>query len=213
MARSVPVDPILKDWGYEPLADNAVAHRLTRQLLKLPDLLRDARLVLPAAQANPAAVRELLGAVERLDAGLAGWPGMLPAVWGYSGGAEMGEDVDVWGGCDVYTDIWIASVWNNYRTARILTHALRTRCLLSLGLDCRGSVQVVTRMVDEICASLPFHMRAGPLGGYFLLWPLMVAGIAGSAGIAGEERKKWINGRLEVIGQMGIGQARAALMS
>lgn len=202
LCRGEPVDPILKEWSYEPVADNIIVSGLTKCLLILPDLLRDAKAV-----RNMASAKVLLEAVDAVDARLLEWPRPLPRVWRYWRGEDAGGEGRVWGG----SDIWIASMWNYYRTARIFAHGLRMRCLEWLGdvgTRREESVQVLREMVDQICASLPYHMDKGVLGGHFLLWPLLVAV---NVEVVEEAQKKWIKGQLAVIGGMGIGRARAGI--
>jgi len=77
------------------------------------------------------------------------------------------------------------------------------------------SVHIMRTMVDEICFSVPFELghapgkqrvRAIPLGGYFLLWPLAVA-VAVRA--VPKEQKEWIKRRMDYVSDVvGIRNAR-----
>lgn len=131
----------------------------------------------------------------------------------------------------VYHDIWVASLWNHYRFARIRLLETLVDCESRLGSpgnpetrlqesssSRRNWNETIVKMVDDICASVPFlmgdidvqgNLNRGSsgiaLGGYSLLWPLHVAS---SARIIGADQKAWIKGRLRHLGTvMGINQA------
>lgn len=131
----------------------------------------------------------------------------------------------------VYHDIWMASLWNHYRFVRIRLLQTLTDCESRLNLTERPEAQMygsntnrttwedtLVKMVDDICASVPFlmgdidaqgNLKRGSggiaLGGYFLLWPLH---IASSVKIISMEQREWIRGRLRHLGTvMGINQA------
>ena len=131
----------------------------------------------------------------------------------------------------VYNDIWVASLWNHYRFARIRLLETLVDCesrldfpenlemrLQESSISLRNWNETIIKMVDDICASVPFltgdidvqgNLNGGfhgiALGGYYLLWPLHVASSAKSIGA---DQKAWIKGRLRHLGMvMGINQA------
>ena len=131
----------------------------------------------------------------------------------------------------VYQDIWVASLWNHYRFARVRLLETLVDCesrldfpenlemrLQESSISLRNWNETIVKMVDDICASVPFlmgdidvhgNLNRGSggiaLGGYYLLWPLHVAS---SAKIVGADQKAWIKGRLRHLGAvMGINQA------
>ena len=131
----------------------------------------------------------------------------------------------------VYHDIWVASLWNHYRFARIRLLETLVDCesrldfpetlemrLQESSISLRNWNETSVKMVDDICASVPFlmgdvdvqgNLSRGSggiaLGGYYLLWPLHVAS---STRIVGADQKAWIKGRLRHLGTvMGINQA------
>lgn len=81
----------------------------------------------------------------------------------------------VWGDSyHVYNNLAASSTWNNYRSARILIHELiidTVKELESSGHDENGrqqrshlaiqSRQIAHQLVEDICASVPFHFGAG----------------------------------------------------
>lgn len=138
----------------------------------------------------------------------------------------------------VYGSIAGSSMWNNYRTARIFLREIIIDALKaaenasdeqyqSFVMESR---QVGRQLVDDICASVPFHLcslihhhteasfgtenhsplstgPAGTGGVIPLLWPLL---IAANSGFASTEQRSWIISCLDKIGRStGIGQARA----
>ena len=131
----------------------------------------------------------------------------------------------------VYHDIWVASLWNHYRFARIRLLETLMDCesrldysenlemrLQESSIGVQSSNETIVKMIDDICASVPFlmgdidvegNLNRGSggiaLGGYYLLWPLHVAS---STKTIGADQKAWIKGRLRHLGTvMGINQA------
>lgn len=98
---------------------------------------------------------------------------------------------------DYYSDVQVAKVWNQYRSARIILHEIvvaATQCLQKfdssrendyLVATERKSLSIITSMLSGICQSIPFHLQkidssgrqCSPqsqrvLGGCALIWPL-----------------------------------------
>ena len=178
------------------------------------------------------------------DNDLVKWPSELPLGWTssiqgfYEGFVEDPQSSESYPGyIDKYGDIWIANAWNMYRTARIFTRAITLNCIEWLNQtpwsivahDPSESITCLRTLVDEICASVPWMIRAGTdgipsapspnelvspaaqlgsrtaLGGYLLIWPLFTA--KGVSCIP-EAQVQWIRGRLLHIGEtFGINQA------
>lgn len=149
---------------------------------------------------------------------------------------------------DVYCDVWVSSIWSTYRIMRLFLQAIVLRCIAWL---CESTVAcsnledhlpdpallpaltnartVLRKMVDEICASVPYHIgfdtnaehpthllstsylsppefannhAPKALGGFFLVWPLLVAR---SVTIIPQEQKIWLKGRMmHVANNFGI---------
>src|SRR5437016_4134847 len=65
-----------------------------------------------------------------------------------------------------YSDIWVANIWDSYRCLRIFCQAIRIQCIAwlvstldyKLTADYIQSYEVIQRLVDEICAIVPFHL-------------------------------------------------------
>lgn len=132
----------------------------------------------------------------------------------------------------IYHDIWVAHVWNNYRSSRIHLHEVLLHCIALLQEPKNGEMLsidpevtrvesefIIAEALHDICASVPFCMGEidsignvngsscrMPLCGYLLIWPLFVANASAKSGSAEDE---WIREKLEYISDvMGIGRAR-----
>lgn len=154
----------------------------------------------------------------QLDAELQAWANSLPEGWNYrTVRANQCEGV-LENHYHVYHNLWTANIWNCYRTVRVLLGAMITSSITALptvsALDSNQRDQSRILMRDlsrDICASAPFHFRrheqAGTnhptaVRGYFLFWPLYVAGLAD------REARPWVVSQLRAIGhKMGIQQA------
>lgn len=134
----------------------------------------------------------------------------------------------------VYSSIWIAAIWNNYRSARILVNELILDQLNHLYQNnpessilwddnCFYENQILTsnstllQLCHDICASVPYFLGYNPdnggradqlpksVNGNLLLWPLYTAGVTG---MVSDMMRCWVSGRLQWITDvMGIRQA------
>jgi hypothetical protein len=71
---------------------------------------------------------------------------------------------------DMYEDVNIANVWNNYRANRIVIANIVLACLSRQGIPPTHAVaqlacQVMQELVDDICGSVPFHLGTKMCGG------------------------------------------------
>lgn len=134
----------------------------------------------------------------------------------------------------VYGSVWIAAIWNNYRSARILVNELILDQLTYLYQTspessilwtdhCFYENQILTsnstllQLCHDICASVPYFLGYNPenkgfmeqppksVNGNLLLWPLYTAGVTG---MVSDVMRCWVAGRLQWITDvMGIRQA------
>ncbi|KAH7327287.1 hypothetical protein BKA65DRAFT_528232 [Rhexocercosporidium sp. MPI-PUGE-AT-0058] len=134
----------------------------------------------------------------------------------------------------VYSSIWIAAIWNNYRSARILVNELILDQLGYLSQvnpesnllwedHCFYENQILTsnstllQLCYDICASVPYFLGYNPesrgftdqapksVNGNLLIWPLYTAGVTG---MVSDVMRCWVAGRLQWITDvMGIRQA------
>ncbi|PYH67893.1 C6 transcription factor [Aspergillus vadensis CBS 113365] len=129
-----------------------------------------------------------------------------------------------------YSDAWVAGVWNNVRTCRLLLHQeIKQQMENFLDTSLFDSVQyqhsviIMQQLVSDICASVPQYCGDLPVisgslsdtqtdsngipavaGIYLLFWPLLYAGQMASS----EYQRDWIIDRMHYIGETtGIQQA------
>jgi hypothetical protein len=152
-----------------------------------------------------------------------------PDAWKYST-VYTDEYPDlIWNGnYHLYSDCWMAQLWNGMRTCRILLHETIRDQLLSASLamtpifpegeiaaQTEHSVEIMLQLQADILASVPQHTLAtanqslstlleGSMG-YFVLWPLYMAGVMD---LTTEPIREWVINRLRSIGEtVGIRQA------
>ena len=243
VARSRPLDDLCTgfDWLTEAdLVDNEF-NRLSMLYVGVPTLRAQLDRVL-AEDGSPgkeAEVLQLLVEAKALDLRLKGWYDFLPDLWrprsvaSLSGILDDSETAEVWPGLiHVYTNLFIASVVNNYRAIRIFTHSIVVRCLdwlaaannlLGQVADYDQSFYVLRQMTDDICSSVPYHLgyrlsekkttsssaseekAAEAVGGYLLIYPLFVTSCIECVP---EEQKTWIRGRMRALAsKYGLNQA------
>jgi hypothetical protein len=156
-----------------------------------------------------------------LDQELELWKTNLPITWYptcYSSLPHVNDtqNVSFDSRYDVYPDLWVASMWNNYRTVRILIHETIMFITLKFGsstdyakLD--YSTVVLRAMTNEICHTVPFHLgqcvdgiepHLEPLksektvpvpGAYLIIWPLFLCGMLRTTP---SRQRQWIASRL-----------------
>lgn len=139
-----------------------------------------------------------------LDRRFAEWensrvPEFKPTVVGHVGRSKYESEISVayWQGkVDTYLDLYVASVWNIFRMARLLLATLIVKLSDALGSDdsCVGPLHTANRIVEDIVASIPYHLvdnlpvfldelassteitdPGKSLGGLLLMHPLFVA--------------------------------------
>ena len=130
--------------------------------------------------------QSVLIAAADLDARLAKWPLSVPPSW-HPIGVPILSCVDpsiravglYSASCDIYPSVSIVGLWNWYRTLRIATIKIIVTCQKALMQEegretprysSHTQVEIVQRLVDEFCASVPFHLgnRSGPILSYEL---------------------------------------------
>lgn len=135
----------------------------------------------------------------------------------------------------VYPNLWVATVWNNYRAVRLLINELILDQLCHLYLNspespllwndtCFFENQVLAsnatllQLCHDICASVPFYLGFDPnadkrmpraipkaVSGNLLLWPLYTAGCTD---LVSDMMRDWVAERLRWISDIiGIRQA------
>ncbi|CAI7570865.1 unnamed protein product [Penicillium bialowiezense] len=224
--------------------DDRIIDEVSIIVVRLNDLcaaLKDGTLTQPS---------EIIRCTLNLDADLVSLLLTAPPAWSYTTVKVPivdGQPITnlVWGdNYHVYRNLAVSSMWNNARSARILMHEMILEAVKLLEdsspansgfhhsqVLANQSRDAARRLVDDICASVPFHMGMGidnnydwngsghestvippsfeisGAGGVALMWPLL---IAANCGLASLELRQWITRCLEKIGHsMGIHQALA----
>ncbi|KAF4445961.1 hypothetical protein F53441_10350 [Fusarium austroafricanum] len=176
---------------------------------------------------DPAVIADRLLKFDRL---LQEWAVTLPPSWEYKSYRSIGPN-----GVpssrynlqhDMYTDPWIACIWNCYRNVRLVIHESIIIATLKHGTpEQKGSLQssakALANMADGICHSVAYHLgyRAednavesftqtlhvgnNPIpGGFLLLWPLFFAGIQRTSST---DQRQWVGRTIRQIGlRMGL---------
>ena len=155
----------------------------------------------------------------------------IPDEWKYST-VYTDESPDlIWNGhYHVYTDYWMAQLWNGMRTCRILLHeTIRDQLLTAsfamtpifseaeMTAQKERCVEIMLQLQADILASVPQHTLAAlnqnqrpstlleGSRGYFVLWPLYMVGVMD---LSTEPIRRWAISRLRSIGDtIGIRQA------
>lgn len=123
---------------------------------------------------------EIIRRTLNLDADLMSILLTAPPSWGYKTVKVPlvdGEPITrtVWGDSyHVYRDLSVSGVWNNARAARLLMHEMLLEAVKALENSSPGSSglhqqqiiatqsrQIAYQLVDDICASVPFHLGMG----------------------------------------------------
>ncbi|OCK88133.1 uncharacterized protein K441DRAFT_669548 [Cenococcum geophilum 1.58] len=245
--RSKPVEdfPESHGWMGDEHGEENAANRLTLISIDLPNIRAKAKTLL-SYQKNASTETEVLGLIsyaQTVDTNLGNWANTLPPNWSFRTAGmvyEMPVDLESaeqWPGPQhVYDDVFIANIINDYRVSRIFCQSVVLGCaswLAPEGNDPRTDSSCVTarfviqQMVDEISASVPFHMSydmqpmakklgqdesaAEALGGYFLVWPLFVAA---NAETVPKPQQDWLHGRLYHIGrEFGLSSAQILVLA
>lgn len=132
---------------------------------------------------------------------------------------------------DVYPDLFVASIWNSYRSIRLVIHEAIIAATMKHGsLEQRQglgkSMAILRAMADGVCHSVPYHLtffqqtdvvqrdaavdagiqyKSQPFpapGAYLLFWPLFLSGMLRAVTT---QQRHWIASVLEQIGvRMGL---------
>ena len=236
-SKCEPIQPLsvnTEDWIDLPPSENEnAANRMTAMAIQIPNFRSVAYGLLsgPRNQIAEDQVADLMEDAIFFDSQLASWPSTVPASWHYKPFASIEHDptdpdIAYPGLVHEYHDIWVCSIWNDYRLARIFILAIVLNCAewLASPLTCTQSREYkyattnLQRMVDDICASVPFAWGYHPpidavegisvlntkpskvtsdqasnvLGGYSLMWPLFVAS---NVPCVPEAQRRWLRGR------------------
>lgn len=122
-------------------------------------------------------IHVVLRDANQIDAKLQAWADSVPDLWLYHPATGIHLPVNqprekfvYQDRMDVYEDVNIANVWNNYRANRLTINRVILTCLDRQGLSATHGVaqfarQATQELVDAICASVPFHLGTKTIGG------------------------------------------------
>lgn len=216
---------------------------------KIPNLQHQSSRVFARSSAiNGTEVEELLRCAERIDEELLDWADTVRETWPYT----VAVNIDQPSNSNYtphelhrYQSFYIARVWNCYRVSRLIVQSilLRANSWLSASRkldkgyhDVEASKGLSTRLVNDICASVPFLLghdlsriklpstRNGSIremrsehevkgreqaatGRFSLIWPLRVA--CGSSSVP-RAQKDWIRLQLQHLAECGEAPAHLA---
>ena len=151
-----------------------------------------------------------------LDEELEAWLSKVPEYFSYSKIYDFENPGDVFFGCyHVYSETRVVSVWNHYRSLRIITNEVIIDAISSSGnatsreVQRLSSEQLLNKLTADICGSVPPFLgyrngqkNAPVMIGTLLLWPLYTCAAQNYASPAARD---WIVLQLDKIGEvMGI---------
>lgn len=167
-----------------------------------------------------------------LDRDYLGWTQDLPPEFSVSH-IDFSDDEkseEVYGNyCHIYSSLWIARNWNNYRSLRIIANELLCHQISHLLSASKGTssgdieqrasyrnmldkaITTLHTLIDDTFASVPFFLSTGTneppktQNGNLILWPVY---IAGQSSVASDEMRQYAARRIRYIAEtMGILQA------
>jgi len=166
---------------FKSVPQNAAA-RLTSATINIADLRSCAKsaLLLSRTPESEQEVNDVLEYAISVDLLVAAWPKSLPEEWqsnpadafdcptNTSKAAFIYNDKK-----DVYIDLWIQSIWNQYRSARIKVQTIILDCIAWLNTPYEHqwywravyAKMITQEMGDDICASVPFALGTKTTGG------------------------------------------------
>jgi hypothetical protein len=158
--------------GREEYAD--VVNRLS---LKMAELRGEINKLMTSTDRTPANIQKVLDVMQRVmevERGFQDWIANLPesfrprtVAWVESVAPEDLLHSEVYPGkIDVYSDIWVVSVWNLVRVSRLFVSGAIIRCNAWLGApnDYRTTPEYAAMarlgvdMVNDMVASIPYHL-------------------------------------------------------
>ena len=217
------IPPDIIKWAEIEHEDETGETRIAQQLIVIIGRLCTLRATYRDRDNNDSRVVALANSV---DSDLEDWENSLPPTYSYSIVESANSEYVFSNTYHVYKSMWIVSIRNFCRCARILTQQVITRWLSRNSMpnpstdesQRRHSKALLTNLVYDICASAPFILgsskcsvsssrppRAG--AGASLLWVLYLVATMDQE-LAGV--RTWVITRLALIGRMmGIKQAES----
>ena len=168
---------------FKNLPQNAAA-RLTSATINIADLRSSAKSALSLSQSpdSEKEVNDILEYAISVDLLVAAWAESLPLDWMWTSAehfdlqpSSVSRDAFTYKDRkDIYLDLWVESIWNAYRSARVKVQTLILRCITWLGKSSENqwywratyAKMITQEMIDDICGSVPYALgtktSAGP---------------------------------------------------
>ncbi|KAL8686731.1 MAG: hypothetical protein Q9218_006908 [Villophora microphyllina] len=123
---------------------------------------------------------EILNYASDVEAQVSSWPDCVPEDWAWKPSHTFDNlpsyerKLYVYNRrCDIYHDIWVASIWNSYRSTQLMIQYLILQTLAyinpeplsPLGHRIVTAICRVQEMVDDICGTVPFNLGTKTFGG------------------------------------------------
>ncbi|RYO97342.1 hypothetical protein DL764_007320 [Monosporascus ibericus] len=165
------------EWWLEDAVKNQKASECQRLCIKTGELRGEITRLMAILQRTPENIEIVLDVIRRcqtVDQEAVNWMDSLPEHWRYKTVAWENHvpngdysKAEVFPGrVDAYADIYIASVWNMTRTARLILHSMIVRCAawVCAPVDYRTTPEYATaaricvEISTDIIACAPFHL-------------------------------------------------------
>ncbi|KAI1863636.1 hypothetical protein JX265_008853 [Neoarthrinium moseri] len=233
------------EWWLNDAVKDETAAKVQRIMIKTGELRAEVTRLMNCMARTPENIEIMLNMIRRsqmVDQEAVSWMRDVPDFWKYR--TVAWEDnvpngdyarAEVYPGrIDLYTDFWIASVWNMCRTSRLINASLIVRCAawVSAPVDYRTTPEYATcsrtcvEVITDIIASVPYHLgwhlkrkdvlQKANLGQFACGEEDSLKGLAGYfltwplACVHGQDyttdtQRAWVNGRLKYIGdELGV---------
>ncbi|KAK0611123.1 hypothetical protein B0T14DRAFT_571044 [Immersiella caudata] len=164
-------------WFHDAIHDESAAacQRLSLMASELRAEVTNIMITLTRTPENIELILALMRRAQSVDREIAEWMRTLPGNWRSKTlcwqpplppDADYAKAEVYPGRVDVYHDFWMASVWNNARTARLILMSLTVRCAAwaCSPVDYRttpeyaGAARIAIDMITDILASIPYHL-------------------------------------------------------
>ena len=167
---------------FKALPQNAAA-RLTSATINIADLRSCARSahLLPKTPESEKDVNDILEYAISVDLLVEAWKSSLSEDWKFIPAdhfelpsASVSRDAYIYKDRkDIYKDLWVESIWNVYRSARVKVQTIILDCIAWLGPSYEHqwywrsvyAKMITQEMIDDICASVPYALGTKTFGG------------------------------------------------
>ena len=172
------------EWWLEDAVINPQAAQCQRVCIKVGELRAEANRLLGLLRRTPegiGAVLDLIRRCQEADREAVAWAEALPDYWrprtaaweDHVPGGDHAQAEVFPGRVDLYTDLYIGSVWNMVRTSRLIAHSLIVRCAawVCAPVDYRTTPEYATAartcvaIITDIIAGVPYHLGWRPRRG------------------------------------------------